>query len=139
VAFAPGHRTDVEPIYPLKREVVELRRCLNPLSVPFQRMHPEHKDLISKEVRRYPRDVADHHLQATEQIASHDDILSSLVQTALARIGMQQNHDMRKMAARAGNLAVPTLNAGIYGMNFDWMPIRLTTSVGPLLMRPALK
>jgi magnesium transporter len=123
VAFAPGHRTDIEPIYLLKREVVELRRCVNPLSVPFQRMQSEHKDLISKEVRRYLRDVADHHSEAAEQIASYDETLSSLVQAALARVGMQQNNDMRKMAAIAGILAVPTLIAGIYGMNFQHMPI----------------
>ena len=60
VAFAPGRKLDVEPIYLLKREVVELRRCVIPLSVAFQRIQVENKDLISKEVRRYLRDVADH-------------------------------------------------------------------------------
>lgn len=123
VAFAPGQRTDVEPIYQIKREVVELRRCVNPLSVPFQRMQTEHKDLISKEVRRYLRDVADHQTHAADQIAGYDEMLSSLVQAALARVGMQQNTDMRKMSAWAGIIAVPTMIAGIYGMNFDWMPI----------------
>ncbi|GBE64303.1 magnesium transport protein CorA [Mycobacterium sp. MFM001] len=123
VAFAPGQRTDVEPIYQIKREVVELRRCVNPLSVPFQRMQTEHKDLISKEVRRYLRDVADHQTHAADQIAGYDEMLSSLVQAALARVGMQQNTDMRKMSAWAAIIAVPTMIAGIYGMNFDWMPI----------------
>lgn len=122
-AFAPGHQTDVEPIYQIKREVVELRRCVNPLSIPFQRMQTQHKDLISKEVRRYLRDVADHQTHAADQIAGYDEMLSSLVQAALARVGMQQNTDMRKMSAWAGIIAVPTMIAGIYGMNFDWMPI----------------
>lgn len=122
VAFAPGRRTDVEPIYQIKREVVELRRCVNPLAVPFQRMQSEHKDLISKEVRRYLRDVADHHSQAAEQVASYDEMLSSLVQAALARVGMQQNIDMRKISAWAAIAAVPTMIAGIYGMNFHNMP-----------------
>ncbi|WP_408066031.1 magnesium/cobalt transporter CorA [[Mycobacterium] zoologicum] len=122
VAFAPGTRTDVEPIYQIKREVVELRRAVAPLSVPFQRMQTDYKDLISKEVRRYVRDVADHHSRAADQIASYDEMLSSLVQAALARVGMQQNTDMRKMSAWAGIIAVPTMIAGIYGMNFDHMP-----------------
>jgi magnesium transporter len=122
VAFAPGHRTEIEPIYLLKREVVELRRCVNPLSVPFARFQTEHKDLISKEVRRYLRDVGDHHAHAADQIASYDENLSSLVQAALARVEMQQNTDMRKISAWAGILAVPTMIAGIYGMNFDYMP-----------------
>ncbi len=121
-AFAPDHRTEIEPIYLFKREVVELRRCVNPLSIPFQRMQTEHKDLISKEVRRYLQDVADHQTHAADQIASYDENLSSLVQAALARVEMQQNTDMRKISAWAGLLAVPTMIAGIYGMNFEYMP-----------------
>ncbi|HEY1838730.1 MAG TPA: magnesium/cobalt transporter CorA [Mycobacterium sp.] len=121
-AFAPDHRTQIEPIYQIKREVVELRRSVNPLSVPFARLQTEHKDLISKEVRRYLRDVGDHHTHAADQIASYDENLSSLVQAALARVEMQQNSDMRKISAWAGLLAVPTMVAGIYGMNFEYMP-----------------
>jgi magnesium transporter len=122
VAFGPGRKLDVEPIYLLKREVVELRKSVSPLSAAFQRMQTENKDLISKEVRRYLRDVADHHSEAADQIASYDDMLNSLVQAALARVGMQQNNDMRKMAAWAAILAVPTMVAAIYGMNFHFMP-----------------
>jgi magnesium transporter len=122
-AFTPSQRTDIEPIYQIKREVVALRRCVNPLSVPFARMLSEHKDLISKEVRRYLRDVADHQANAAEQIAGYDDMLSSLVQAALARVEMQQNTDMRKISAWAALFAVPTMIAGIYGMNFKYMPI----------------
>jgi len=122
VAFAPARQLDVEPIYLLKREVVELRRCVGPLSGAFQRMQTESKDLISKEVRRYLRDVADHQSEAADQIAAYDDMLNSLVQAALARVGMQQNMDMRKISAWAGIIAVPTMLAGIYGMNFHFMP-----------------
>jgi len=122
VAFAPGSKVDVEPIYLLKREVVELRRCVNPLSGAFQRIQHENKDLISKEVRRYMRDLADHHAEAAEHIGSYDEMLNSLIQAALARVGMQQNSDMRKISAWAGIIAVPTMIAGIYGMNFQFMP-----------------
>lgn len=134
VAFAPGARIDVEPIYQLKREVVELRRAVAPLSTPFQRMQTEHKDLISKEVRRYLRDVADHHTRAADQIASYDEMLSSLVQAALARVGMQQNTDMRKMSAWAGIIAVPSMIASIYGMNFDHMPALHWTFSYPVVL-----
>ena len=63
-------------------------------------------------MRRYLRDVADHQSEAADQIASYDDMLNSLVQAALARVGMQQNNDMRKMSAWAGIVAVPTMVAG---------------------------
>ncbi|WP_156689789.1 magnesium/cobalt transporter CorA [Mycobacterium sp. Marseille-P9652] len=122
VAFAPGRKIDVEPIYLIKREVVELRRCVAPLAAAFHRIQVENKDLISKEVRRYLRDVADHHSEAADHIAGYDDMLNSLVQAALARVGMQQNSDMRKISAWAGIVAVPTMIAGIYGMNFEFMP-----------------
>jgi magnesium transporter len=122
LAFAPGRKLDVEPIYLLKREVVELRRCVAPLSQAFQRMQAENKDLISKEVRRYLRDVADHQTEAADQISAYDDTLNSLIQAALARVGMQQNSDMRKISAWAAIAAVPTMIAGIYGMNFEFMP-----------------
>lgn len=66
--------------------------------------------------------MADHQVHAADQITSYDDMLSSLVDAALARVGMQQNADMRKISAWAAMLAVPTLIAGIYGMNFTNMP-----------------
>jgi magnesium transporter len=122
VAFAPGRKLDVEPVYLLKREVVELRRCVSPLSGAFNRIQLENKDLISKEVRRYLRDLADHHAEAADHINSYDELLNSLIQAALARVGMQQNSDMRKISAWAGIVAVPTMIAGIYGMNFEFMP-----------------
>ena len=76
----------------------------------------------TKEVLRYMRDVVDHQTHAADQIASYDEMLSSLVQAALAKVGMQQNTDMRKISAWVAIAAVPTMIAGIYGMNFTHMP-----------------
>jgi magnesium transporter len=120
--FSPGSRTDIECIYLLKREVVELRRAVAPLTLELQRMGTDHNELISVEVRRYMRDVLDHNIQASDRIASYDDMLSSLVQAALGKVAMQQNVDMRKISAWVAIAAVPTALAGIYGMNFDHMP-----------------
>ena len=115
-------KTDIEQIYLLKREVVELRRAVAPLSVELRRIHSDHKDLLSKEVLRYMRDVIDHQTPAADRIASYDEMLSSLVQAALAKVGMQQNTDMRKISAWVAIAAVPTMIAGVYGMNFEHMP-----------------
>ena len=120
--FAPTVQTDIEQIYMLKREVVELRRAVAPLSVELGRINSDHKDLLSKEVLRYMRDVVDHQTHAADRIASYDEMLSSLVQAALAKVGMQQNTDMRKISAWVAIAAVPTMIAGIYGMNFEHMP-----------------
>jgi len=120
--FSPTAKTDIEEIYLLKREVVELRRAVGPLTIELGRLNAEHKDLLSKEVLRYMRDVIDHQTHAADRIASYDEMLSSLVQAALAKVGMQQNTDMRKISSWVAIAAVPTMIAGIYGMNFDHMP-----------------
>ena len=120
--FSPASTTDIEHIYLLKREVVEMRRAVSPLTLALQRMGSDHNDLISKEVRRYMRDVLDHNTQASDRIASYDEVLSSLVQAAVGKVSMQQNIDMRKISAYVAIAAVPTAVAGIYGMNFDHMP-----------------
>jgi magnesium transporter len=120
--FSPSSATDIEHIYLLKREIVEMRRAVSPLTLALQRMGTDHNDLISKEVRRYMRDVLDHNTQAADRIASYDEVLSSLVQAAVGKVSMQQNIDMRKISAWVAIAAVPTALAGIYGMNFDHMP-----------------
>ena len=120
--FSPTQPTNIDHIYMLKREVVELRRAVSPLTLALQRLGTDHNDLISIEVRRYLRDVLDHNIQASDRIASYDDMLSSLVQAALGKVAMQQNVDMRKISAWVAIAAVPTAVAGIYGMNFDNMP-----------------
>ena len=68
------------------------------------------------------RDVLDHNTQASDRIASYDEMLSSLVQAAVGKVAMQQNIDMRKISAWVAIAAVPTAIAGIYGMNFEHMP-----------------
>jgi magnesium transporter len=120
--FSPTRKTNIECIYLLKREVVELRRAVAPLTLGLQRIGADHNDLISIEVRRYMRDVLDHNIQASDRITSYDDMLSSLVQAAAGKVAMQQNIDMRKISAYVAIAAVPTAIAGIYGMNFDYMP-----------------
>jgi len=120
--FTPGKYTNIECIYLLKREVVEMRRSVAGLTVALQRLASEHNDLINTEVRRYMRDVLDHQIQAADRINSYDDMLTSLVNAALGKVAMQQNVDMRKISAWVAIAAVPTAIAGIYGMNFDHMP-----------------
>lgn len=120
--FSPSSPTDIEHIYMLKREIVELRRAVSPLTTAFQRIGSDHNDLISKEVRRYMRDVLDHNISASDRIASYDEVLSSLVQAAVGKVSMQQSTDMRKISAWVAIAAVPTAMAGIYGMNFQYMP-----------------
>jgi magnesium transporter len=120
--FSPRSGTEVEQSYLLKREIVALRRAVNPLSFVLQHIVADNKDLIGKEVLRCLRDVIDHQSLAADRINSHDELLTSLVQAALARAGMQQNLDLRKISSWVAIVSVPTMLAAIYGMNFEKMP-----------------
>ncbi|MDT5402149.1 MAG: magnesium transporter [Mycobacterium sp.] len=120
--ISPRSTTDVDQIYLLKREILELRRAVNPLSDALHEIVSEYQDLIGKEVLRYLRDVIDHQTMAAERINTYDELLTSLVTAALARTSMQQNLDLRKISAWVAIASVPTMLAAIFGMNFEHMP-----------------
>ena len=120
--FSPHTKTRIEPIYLLKREVVELRNAVWPLTEALAKLQNEYRDLLPKEVARYMRDVGDHQTLSADRIAGYDEMLTSLVHATLARVELQQNLDMRKISAWVAIAAVPTMIAGIYGMNFEDMP-----------------
>lgn len=132
--FTPRSQVAVESIYQLKREVVELRRAVNPLAIPLQLLGHKPDLPLPKEIRRYLRDVADHHAGVAERITDFDGSLSSLISAALAKVGVQQNTDMRKISAWVAIAAVPTMGAGIYGMNFEHMPELRWTYGYPLVL-----
>ncbi|MET9319659.1 magnesium/cobalt transporter CorA [Streptomyces sp. NPDC003038] len=117
-----GGRGDAGRIYQLKRELLELRRAVAPLSRPLQQLATQPIPAIPPEIRAYFRDVADHLTRVTEQIGAYDNLLDSILQAHLAQVTVAQNEDMRKITAWAAIIAVPTMVCGVYGMNFDNMP-----------------
>ncbi|MCD2099076.1 magnesium and cobalt transport protein CorA [Rhodococcus rhodochrous] len=122
LVFTPDTRIAVDQIYMLKREIVQLRRAVVPLAEPLQQLIRAPGNPIPKDVRRYFRDVADHHTTVSDRIAAFDETLGTLLDAAIAKVTVQQNTDMRKISAWVAIAAVPTMIAGIYGMNFDRMP-----------------
>ena len=120
--FAPYSALGADQIYLMKREVLELRRAVQPLVTPLRRLSEGYSPLVPTEVRSYFRDVDDHLATVSERVAQFDELLTTLVDAVLAKITLRQNNDMRKITAYAALLAVPTMFAGIYGMNFDYMP-----------------
>jgi magnesium transporter len=112
----------VQRIYQLKRELVEFKRAVFPLQRPLQALVGGQVPGVPGEIRRYIRDVADHLSRTIEQLNTFDDLLNSILQARLAQVSVDQNNDMRKIAAWAAIAAVPTAIAGIYGMNFAFMP-----------------
>ncbi|MER5384081.1 magnesium/cobalt transporter CorA [Streptomyces sp. NBC_00647] len=117
-----GARTDAGRIYQLKRELLELKRAVVPLARPVQELATRPIRVVDPEIQAYFRDVSDHLLRVTEQIAAFDELLNSILQAHLAQVTVAQNEDMRKITAWAAVIAVPTMVCGVYGMNFDNMP-----------------
>jgi magnesium transporter len=120
--FAPRSSVSAEQIYFMKREVLELRRAVMPLGTPLRRLAEGYTRLVPDQVRSYFRDVDDHLTTVSERVVNFDELLTTLVDATLAKITLQQNTDMRKITSWAAIIAVPTALAGIYGMNFDYMP-----------------
>ncbi|WP_326592817.1 magnesium and cobalt transport protein CorA [Streptomyces sp. NBC_01294] len=127
-------RGDAGRIYQLKRELLELKRAAAPLDRPLQQLATQPMPVIEPDIRAYFRDVADHLTRATEQIASYDALLDSILQAHLAQVTVAQNEDMRKITAWAAIIAVPTMVCGVYGMNFDHMPELRWTYGYPLVL-----
>ena len=119
--FTPRGKVEIEPLYQLKKEIVEFRRCVNPLAGPLQQLVSPASGL-PKEIRRYLRDVADHHTHVADEIADFDAAMSSMIDAALANVATQQNADLRKISALVAIVSAPTMIAAIYGMNFEHMP-----------------
>jgi len=120
--FARGGSHEVDRVYQLKRELIEFKRCVLPLGAPLLRLATRELPVVPPQGRAYFRELADHHTQAREAVASFDEVLSSILQAGLARASVADNEDMRKISAWVAIVAVPTMVAGIYGMNFDDMP-----------------
>ena len=70
----------------------------------------------------YFSDIADHLLRAGDGVDNNDSLLLTMLMASTARLDLQQNSDMRMISAWVAIAAVPTMIAGIYGMNFDDMP-----------------
>ena len=120
--FSPARSDDSARIYVLKRELSEMRRAVGPLRDPINRFAAGSVPGISEDSAPFFRDVADHVVRVHEAIDTLDSLLSTAFEGQLARISVQQNDDMRKISAWVAIAAVNTLVAGVYGMNFRYMP-----------------
>ena len=120
--FSEQRTDDSARIYVLKRELAEVRRAVMPLREPIGRFAAGAVRGLDAEAATYFRDVADHLSRTADAIEQLDGLLSTAFDAHVARISVQQNEDMRKISAGAALVVVPTLIAGIYGMNFDHMP-----------------
>ena len=124
--FASRRAGDVQRIYKLNREVMELRRAVTPLVRPLALLASTAPEAGAPDVplglRPLFRDVQDHLSRVVDHLNAYDDLLNSVIAASLAEVAIRQNDDMRRISAWVAIAAVQTLIAGIYGMNFIHMP-----------------
>ena len=97
--FTPRGWRNIDRVYQLKREVLELKRAVAPLTGPMRALSTLRHPLIADETRKYFRDVDDHLLRVKEQVISFDELLSSILQAGLAQVQVAENEDMRRISA----------------------------------------
>ena len=127
-------RDTTERIYELKRDLLEVKRAVAPLVDMCNRLVRADVILSPEDVRVYFRDVYDHAVRINEMIDTLRELLTTALEANLSLIAVAQNEAMKRLAGWAAIIAVPTMVAGIYGMNFKFMP-ELEWSLGyPVVM-----
>lgn len=109
-------------IYELKRENIAVRRAVSPLTISAQRFVSNTEQGVPRELEPFFADVGEHILRVHETVDTVDNSLLTMLMASTALLDLKQNSDMRKISAWVAIAAVPTMTAGIYGMNFDNMP-----------------
>jgi magnesium transporter len=128
--FSPddgGSRHTASRIYTFKRQILEFRRSTGPLTPPLTRLAGTGASgsllpFVNDKARPFFRDVSDHLARVNESVEGLDRLVSDILSAHLAQMSVRQNDDMRKISAWAAMAAIPTMIAGIYGMNFEHMP-----------------
>jgi len=115
-------RQEIERIYELRHELMLLRRTVQPLEEVCARIMRFDAPVADDSVRPYFRDVQDHVIRVVESIDNLRDLVGAALEANLLLSSAQQNEVTKRLAGWAAILAVPTAIAGIYGMNFKWMP-----------------
>ena len=120
--FSGRRQSFSQDIYFLKREFIEFRHAIEPLTLPVQKIASETFSPVPSALKPFFRDTLDHLQKACDNAAGLDSLLTTVLQADLAHVQVQQNIDVRKITAYVALASGPTMIAGIYGMNFEHMP-----------------
>jgi magnesium transporter len=112
----------IRRIFRMRRQLRRFDRTIGPMEAVCDRLVRHQLDMVDPEARVWFRDVLDHVRRSMARATGLKDTLASIVETASLLEQHRQGTMTRQLAAWAAILAVPTAIAGIYGMNFDFMP-----------------
>jgi magnesium transporter len=115
-------RAQIEALYSLKRKLMTLDHATQPLLEVTGKLYGGRVPPICAGLHDYFRDVQDHLLRLKQSIDNMRDMVTTVISVNLSLITIQENEVTKRLAAYAALVAVPTMVAGIYGMNFSHMP-----------------
>ena len=121
--FADGSpRANIEALYSLKNRLMIVKHAVAPLLEGVSNLSGARVPALCTGLREYFRDIYDHLQRLNQTIESIRDSVATAISVNLSMITLQENETVKRLAAYAALIAVPTMIAGIYGMNFDYMP-----------------
>src|SRR5512137_155364 len=115
-------RASVEALYLLKRQLTTLQHAVRPLLEATGKLYGGRVPAICVGTQDYFRDVYDHLLRINQSIDSLRETVATAMSVNLSLISLQENETTKRLASYAALIAVPTLIAALYGMNFQHMP-----------------
>ena len=115
-------RASIKELYGLKHQLMVMRHAVEPLIEVVHKLYGGRVPQVCVGVQEYFRDVYDHLLRVSQQLDGLRDMVITAMSVNLAMITMSTGEVTKRLAAYAALVAVPTLIAGVYGMNFEHMP-----------------
>jgi magnesium transporter len=115
-------RVNMQALYRLKEKLMVMKHAIEPLAEVTSKLFGGRVPRICIPIQDHFRDVYDHLLRLDQTIESTRDTVVTAISVNVAMINLQESETMKRLAAYAALVAVPTLIAGIYGMNFHHMP-----------------
>ncbi|MGQ0586078.1 MAG: magnesium/cobalt transporter CorA [Gammaproteobacteria bacterium] len=121
--FAGGSpRANFKALYALKQKLVTMKHAIAPLFEAVGKLHGGRVPQVCANLQDYFRDISDHLGRLNQTIDAIRDMGITAISVNLAMITLEESRTMKQLAAYAALIAVPTLIAGVYGMNFRHMP-----------------
>jgi magnesium transporter len=122
--FAPQGvpRENIEALYELKQRLMVMKHAVAPLLEGISNLSGARVPTLCAGIAVYFRDVYDHLQRLNQEVDSIRETIATAISVNLSMVTLQENETMKRLAAYAALLAVPTMIAGIYGMNFEHMP-----------------
>ena len=119
---AASPRTNIENLYLLKQKLIVLQHAAHPLLEISGKLYGGRVPHVFLGLQDYFRDINDHTFRITKSIESCREMTTTAIQVNLSFITLAESEVSKKLAAYGALFAVPTAIAGIYGMNFKFMP-----------------